>query len=76
MRLSIFGNPFIIGRDGTREEVVKKHMEYARELIKTEPLFAELIRDYLYGHDLICCCSPLCCHGDNLIILSKELNMS
>lgn len=25
---SIWGNPFIIGRDGTREEVIEKFMEY------------------------------------------------
>ena len=59
-----FGNPFIIGRDGTRKEVIEKY----RDWIMTQPqLLAQL--PMLRGKRLGCLCVPLPCHGDVL----KEL---
>ena len=62
-----WGNPFEIGKDGTREEVIEKY----REWIKTQP---ELIKslDELKGKILGCWCSPKPCHGDVLIELINE----
>jgi hypothetical protein len=60
-RPSKWGNPFEIGRDGTRGEVVEKY----RGWIKTQPqLLADL--DKLRGKVLGCWCAPLPCHGDVL----------
>jgi hypothetical protein len=65
-RPSKWGNPFVIGRDGSREEVIAKYEEYARNRFTIEDL-AELA-----GKDLLCWCAPLPCHGDVLIKLIKE----
>lgn len=67
-RPSKWGNPFIIGRDGTREEVINKY----RQWILNKP---ELIKDLheLVGKILGCWCSPETCHGEVLIKLTKGL---
>lgn len=63
-----WGNPFSIGKDGTREEVIIKYEEW----IRNNP---ELLKDLheLKGKTLGCWCSPKACHGDILIKLIKEL---
>lgn len=62
-----WGNPFIIGKDGTREQVIAKYEEW----IKKQPqLLASL--DELRGKRLGCFCKPLACHGDVLARLIKE----
>lgn len=66
-RPSIWGNPFVIGRDGDRGEVVAKYAEW----IKTQPaLLAELPK--LKGKILGCFCAPLACHGDILADLAAN----
>jgi hypothetical protein len=60
-RPSIWGNPFIIGRDGTREDVVAQHRLW---LVMQPDLLARLPE--LRGKKLGCCCKPLACHGDTL----------
>ncbi len=66
-RPSVWGNPFVIGRDGTREEVVAKYAEW----VKTQPqILAELPK--LNGKILGCFCAPLACHGDVLADLAAK----
>ena len=60
-RPSKWGNPFVIGKDGTRGDVVRKYAEWAeanglREQAKHE----------LKGKVLACWCAPQACHGDVL----------
>ena len=65
-RQTKWGNPFVMGRDGDREEVVRKYREY---LLKT-PEGNELVRQArreLRGKRLGCWCAPEACHGDVLI---------
>lgn len=62
MRPSKWGNPFRIGRDGTRAEVIAKHRAY---FLARADLVADA-RAELRGRDLVCCCAPLACHGDTL----------
>jgi hypothetical protein len=65
---SIWGNPFQIGRDGTREEVIAKYREY----ILSKPALLKQLES-LRGKTLGCWCSPQACHGDVLIeLLSRE----
>ena len=65
-RGSKWGNPFIIGKHGNREEVIKKYQEW----IMTQPqLLADLHE--LKGKTLCCFCKPQSCHGD---ILAKLTN--
>lgn len=67
------GNPFRIGQHGTREEVIRLHMQYARDRILHDPEYKRIVAA-CYGKRLGCYCSPLPCHGDNYVILSKELH--
>jgi len=62
-----WGNPFIIGPDGSRADVVRKFEEY----LMKNPALMEAAKKELKGKDLICFCAPLACHGD---ILSKVAN--
>jgi len=63
-RPSKWGNPFIIGRDGTRAQVIA---EYRAWLLKQPALLASLAE--LDGRVLGCWCAPQACHGDVLIEL-------
>jgi hypothetical protein len=69
-RPSKWGNPFIIGRDGTRDEVIEKY----REWIQTQPQLLEDISE-LEDKVLGCFCYPEKCHGDVLIELVDKLPM-
>jgi hypothetical protein len=61
-RPSKWGNPYLVGRDGTREEVIQKYEEW---LVQNEELMGQL--EELQGKDLICWCAPEACHGDVLL---------
>jgi hypothetical protein len=54
-----YGNPFSIGKHGTREEVIT---QFKRHLWDTPALLRRTIE--LRGHDLVCFCKPAACHGD------------
>jgi len=63
-RPSIWGNPFTIGKDGSRQEVIDKYRAY---VMSNKILLSKLheLKDKTLG----CWCKPLPCHGDIL----KEL---
>ena len=61
-RPSPYGNPFKIGRDGTRDEVIAKFRAYARTAVAN----GELDLEPLVGQVLGCYCKPEACHGDVL----------
>jgi hypothetical protein len=61
-RGSPWGNPFVIGKDGNREEVIEK---FKLQILPTLDL--TLLRD----KDLVCFCKPKACHADLLI---EEVN--
>ena len=60
-RPSKWGNPFVIGRDGTREEVINKYRQY---VLHNDELLKSLHE--LKGKVLGCWCAPKPCHGDIL----------
>ncbi len=64
-RPSEFGNPFAIGRDGTREEVI----EMFRQWLLKSTLMDEIHR--LKGKDLVCWCAPQACHADILLDIAN-----
>ncbi len=66
-RPSKWGNPFIIGKDGDRAEVVKKYREW---ILNQPELMASLPE--LTGMVLACWCAPLACHGDVLLELANK----
>ena len=65
MRGTPFGNPFVIGKDGDRAEVIERYRRWLWDAIKARPAFAAQVRA-LHGRDLCCCCAPAPCHGDVL----------
>lgn len=64
-RGSMWGNPFIMGKHGNRDEVVEKYAEYLRSQVKTGKVSLQQLAS-LYHRDLVCFCAPLKCHGDIL----------
>ena len=62
-----YGNPFIIGVDGDRNEVCDKYEKYAKEKFTKK----EIQKD-LKNKDLLCFCSPKRCHGDYLLKIANE----
>ena len=60
-------DPFVVGRDGTREEVIKKYRAWAMLNITKADLLA------LSGKVLGCFCRPQACHGDVLVEMVMAL---
>lgn len=65
-RPGYFGNPFLVGKDGDRKEVLLKYKEYFYSRLKTDPEFLKRIKE-LKGKILGCFCKPLLCHGDIIV---------
>ena len=68
---SFWSNPFHLGYDGTRVEVIEKYRAY---LMDQPNLLARLPE--LRGKVLGCFCAPLACHGDCLVELVEALEVS
>ena len=66
-RPSKWGNPFKIGRDGTREEVLEKYRKY---LLSNKQLLRDVF--VLKGKTLGCWCKPKGCHGDILAEIADK----
>jgi hypothetical protein len=62
---SKWANPFRIGRDGDREEVLARYREYVLLAPELRAALPEL-----RGKVLGCWCKPLACHGDVLADLA------
>ena len=61
-RGSKWGNPFVIGQDGTRLEVIKQYREMLWSYIQSGDVTKEELAE-LYNKDLVCFCAPAPCHG-------------
>ena len=66
-RGSPWGNPFVIGKDGNRDEVCDRFETEVLPKLDLEPL---------KGKHLICWCKPARCHGDSIIaaLRAREAN--
>jgi hypothetical protein len=65
-----WGNPFEIGKDGDREEVVQKYAEW----LLAQPELVEKAKEELKGKVLGCWCAPKLCHGNILSQIANEEN--
>lgn len=63
-----WGNPFVIGRDGDRAQVIEKYKAW----IATQPHLIEAAKRELKGQNLICFCAPQACHGDTLLEIANS----
>jgi hypothetical protein len=68
---SKFANPFKIGKNGNREEVIDKYKKYIIELLdKNQIMRQELLE--MEGKNLGCWCHPEPCHGNILLELIQK----
>jgi RNA recognition motif-containing protein len=61
-RPSDWGNPFVIGKDGDRADVIRKY----RNWIMRQPDLLARVKKELQGQRIACWCKPEACHGDVL----------
>lgn len=67
-RPSKWGNPYKVGKGGTREGVIERYRTWLiREIAHSHLNIREL-----RGRDLVCWCSPLPCHADILLELAND----
>lgn len=64
-RGSKWGNPFIVGIDGTREEVIALYRDKILHGAGVWESMRQSVHE-LRGKELACWCAPLACHGDVL----------
>lgn len=62
-RGSPYGNPFVIGKDGNRDEVCDKF----EAALLSNPALLQKVKIELKDKDLVCFCAPKRCHGDTLL---------
>jgi len=67
-RGSPWGNPFVIGKDGTRKQVCDKYAD----MLLNDPELLKKVKTELKGKDLVCFCKPKQCHGDTLLMIANE----
>lgn len=80
-RTTPWGNPYVMGIDGDREEVCKKHKHWLEEWLKNRKEIIIMrfsnkwVIEHLYmlrGKNLVCWCAPSRCHGDLLLVLANK----
>jgi len=64
-RTTSFGNPYHIGQDGDRKQVIEKYRTYFYKKLNN-PLFRNKVL-LLKGKRLGCYCKPMECHGDVIV---------
>ncbi|MCE0958027.1 DUF4326 domain-containing protein [Pseudomonas putida] len=70
-RGTLWGNPYQMGKEGTREEVIAKFAyDFEKRFLKLPEKFDENI-EKLRGKTLGCHCKPAACHGD---VIANYLN--
>ena len=67
-RDTVLGNPYHIGSDGTRKEVIEKYKKYFYDTALNTPCIKakldEIFRVFLKSDiNLVCHCNPLDCHA-------------
>jgi hypothetical protein len=67
-----FGNPWIVGVDGDRVEVLRYYRSTFINRMRTDREFRARI-EALCGRVLVCHCAPSACHGD---VIAEWLNGS
>lgn len=61
-----WGNPYTMGLDGNREQVIEKYRLWLWEQLKAGVVKKEELAA-LDGQVLLCWCKPKACHGDVLV---------
>lgn len=69
-RTTPYGNPFVVDRDGTRDEVIERY----REHLKSRPQLVKKIKRDLKGKHLLCWCAPERCHGEVIMEIANDIS--
>ena len=73
-KASIFGNPYKIDKNTSREEVLEKYKKYIiKKILNDKFFYLELLK--LRGKNLGCWCHPDPCHGDILLELIEKFEL-
>lgn len=72
-RGSKFLNPFKIGRDGNRDEVLQKYKIYICDKLKEDKKLMDELNK-MKGKKIGCWCCPEKCHGDILVEIIETIN--
>ena len=73
-RGSPFGNLKVIGKDGTRAEVIQWYRGWlADKLISRDPIIETTFKDLKEDSKLLCFCHPAPCHGAVIVEYWKEI---
>lgn len=76
MRSSYWGNPYVIGKDGDRGQVIEQYRILMRYRLKcNRERFVAKLTKLAQSNGLVCCCSPLPCHGDVIVEFMVELGL-
>ena len=79
-RNSLFGNPYVMGVDGSRADVIMKHIEWLNEWlynhhhIQIHKYSNKWVCSHLWmlaGKRIACYCDPLACHANYLARLAN-----
>ncbi len=69
-RGSKWGNPYSIGKDGDREEVIRKYRHHLFNQLQDGSITLNDLQE-LEGKTLGCFCKPKACHGDVIVSAFK-----
>lgn len=77
MRPGFWGNPFAIGQDGDRDEVIQKYRTWLDAMLQSpqKEVFLAALKKLAEAPALVCCCKPKGCHGDVLVEKMQELGI-
>ena len=67
-RPSIWGNPYIRGKDGDKATVIAKYKEHFLGSFHLKQLATEKLKGKVLG----CYCKPEACHGDVIVEFLEE----
>lgn len=70
-RPSIWGNPFVIGKHGDRDQVCDQYDILLKLRINSGQITTKDVLA-LEGKDLVCWCAPLRCHGHSIQKLVEQ----
>lgn len=71
-RSPTYGNQYVIGQHGTREQVIALHLALWVMRLRSEDGYWRRQLEALRGFRLGCVCKPQACHGDNYVKLLAE----
>lgn len=75
-RGTVLGNPFVIGEDGTREEVIALYEDWLLAKVAARcPAVLTALAGVQHASSLVCYCAPLSCHAEKIFAVWQGLQI-